>query len=353
MATTAEFPTIGEEIAASPRYRRRMVTPDADLEVAAEPAGADTAVPSARVAVIVVTYNSSDVIGGLLDCLPRALDGVDADVIVVDNASVDDSVRRARAAGVVDRVLVSERNRGYAAAINDGARTAEHWDALLVLNPDLRPSPGMASQLLAASREPRVGLCVPKLVEADGAMAWSLRREPSAARAWAEALMGGTRAARHGWGELVVPGDDPAATKERADWATGAAMLITRPCWDDVGPWDETFFLYGEETDYALRARDRGWALRQAPDAVATHLRGEAPTNPRLWSLLQCNRVRLVRARRGFVAGAWFRVALIVNAALRSSSPAHAAALRALLPGGGRNVVSEAGGMALRRRSGR
>ncbi|MCZ7627704.1 MAG: glycosyltransferase [Microthrixaceae bacterium] len=64
------------------------------------------------------------------------------------------------------------------------------------------------------------------------------------------------------------------ARERDADWATGAAMLISAECLAAVGPWDESFFLYSEETDYCLRARDRGFKLRYSPKATATHIGG-------------------------------------------------------------------------------
>lgn len=306
---------------------------------------------SARVAVVVVTYQNAEVIGELIKRLPAALEGVDAEVIAVDNASVDETVTRLQQAAVVDGVVTLAGNRGYAAAINVGVARAKDWDAVLVLNPDLCPKPGMAAALFAAARDRDVGICVPRLFDADGTEAWSLRREPSPARAWAEALLGGARAGRRGWGELVMPPaqSDPKAEEIRSDWATGAALLITRACWEDTGAWDESYFLYGEETDFMLRARDRGWRLVQVSTAMAVHLRGGAPEDPRLWSLLQHNRLRLIRARRGPAAAAWFRVALIANATLRLRSPVHRAAFRALVPGGGRHVVEQAGGPPVHR----
>jgi GT2 family glycosyltransferase len=118
-----------------------------------------------------------------------------------------------------------------------------------------------------------------------------------------------------------------------ADWASGAAMMISAACFAAVGPWDESFFLYAEETDYALRAADAGFALRYVPDATAVHIGGEAHDSPQLWSLLMANRVRLFASRHGRARTAAFRAALVLNEALRAAgSRTHRAGLRALLP---------------------
>jgi GT2 family glycosyltransferase len=121
-----------------------------------------------------------------------------------------------------------------------------------------------------------------------------------------------------------------------ADWATGACMLITPECRRLVGAWDEAFFLYSEETDYAMRARDAGLSLRYQPAASATHRGGDAHRSPALFELLTVNRWRLYRRRHGPVAAAIFRAALIVDMLPRAVAgrPTARAALTGLLSRG-------------------
>jgi GT2 family glycosyltransferase len=161
-----------------------------------------------------------------------------------------------------------------------------------------------------------------------------LRHEPSVSRALAEALFGARRAGARGWGEAVL---DPTAYARPtvADWASGATLMISRECLDACGTWDESFFLYSEDTEYALRARDRGFRVALAPAATATHLGGESRTDPRLWSLLVTNKVRLYARRRGRARGFAFRWASLLRElrfALTGNRPSRAAA-RALLEG--------------------
>ncbi len=99
------------------------------------------------------------------------------------------------------------------------------------------------------------------------------------------------------------------------------------------GPWDESFFLYSEETDFALRARDAGFVTRYDPRAHAVHLEGDSRRNPALWALLACNRVRLYRRRHGRAATTAFYAAVLAREASRAvlgRRPARAA-VRALL----------------------
>ena len=77
---------------------------------------------------------------------------------------------------------------------------------------------------------------------------------------------------------------------------------MDRACNDALGGWDESFFLYSEETDYCLRARDAGWLTRYVPEATATHIGGQSGQSPRIHSMQILNRVRLYSRRHGPVA---------------------------------------------------
>ena len=188
-------------------------------------------------------------------------------------------------------------------------------------------------RLLDATGPASVGITVPRLLDEHGTTMHSLRRDPSVSRALGEALLGGERSGRVPWlGELVT---DPERYDRPGpvDWATGAAMLITRPCWDAVGKWDESFFLYSEETDYAIRARRAGFRVEYVPEASAVHIGGDLEVSPRLWTIHTLNRIRLYERDHGRVRTAAFRGAVVLNEALRAASGRERsrAALRALL----------------------
>lgn len=284
-----------------------------------------------RLAVVVVTFNSDGVLGECLDSLATALkDLPPAEVIVVDNGSSDESVAVARSRDFVT-VLETGQNLGYAGAINAACVTVPGAD-VLVLNPDVRLAPGSVAALQQTLRIPGTGIAVPVLTDAAGLLQWSLRREPTLRRALGDSLLGPRRSGRVSpLGEMVVDREAYRATT-RADWATGAAWLISAECRDAVGDWDDEYFLYSEETDFALRARDRGFDLRLSPDAWAVHLGGAAPVSQVLWALLTVNRVRLVSRRRGRAAGALFRAVVLLGELLRAPrSAVRRAGARALL----------------------
>ncbi|MEU3642527.1 glycosyltransferase [Lentzea sp. NPDC034063] len=265
------------------------------------------------VAVVIVTYQSEQVIEGCLNSLP---DGVK--VIVVDNASTDGTVASATRPGV--QIVRNPVNAGFAAGVNAGIKAAEGYD-VLVLNADIRLHPGAVETLRAADRP----IVVPRLVDDSGELSHSLRRKPRAAGAFAEALIGGGRAGRIGLGETVT---NTVAYQgaHAADWATGCAWLIKREVIERHGLLDERYFLYSEETDYMLRAG----GVWFEPRATATHIGGEVSTNARLWSMLTQNKVRLHRELHGRFAALFMWLAMVVNEGLRARSPKHRTALKGL-----------------------
>ncbi len=170
---------------------------------------------------------------------------------------------------------------------------------------------------MAALAEPGVGIAVPRLIGRDGAYKTSLRRRPTLGRALAEAVLGGNRASRLGRGEVIA---DPAGYDRgtRADWATGAVTMFSRACLTAAGPWDETFFLYSEETEFALRAADHGFRVAFVPEVEAVHNGGDARNVPALWGIMVANRVRLHAMRHGRAAATAYWAVITLGEAVRS-----------------------------------
>jgi len=286
-----------------------------------------------RVAVVVVTYNSEPLVADLIASLPAGLAGVDWSLTVADNDSTDDVVARVRELAPDAKVVETGRNGGYAAGINAAVAAAPPHDAVLTLNPDVRLGPECVHELLAALRLPGVGIAVPKLLDGHGELVLSQRREPTVLRAIADAAIGAVRAGKHPLlGEVVT---DPLRYESPTDvdWAEGSTLLISAECLRRCGPWDESFFLYSEETEFALRARDAGFVTRFVPTATAVHLQGGSSTTPPLWALLVLNRVRLFRRRHSRLKTVPFWTAVFVREASRAvlGKQTSRAAVRALL----------------------
>lgn len=271
---------------------------------------------SVQVAAVVVTYNSGATIDALIESLrPEAVDTT-MRVIVADNASTDDTLDRlARHADVV--VISTGGNLGYAGGINAAAAEAGAYGALLVLNPDLRVERGAVQALLdALRRDPSSGAAVPRILDRHGRTAESLFSEPTALRAWCDAVLGPLW--RNRPGALTEWIRDPQAydSPRCVDWATGAALLVSSAAARAVGEWDERFFLYSEETDYCRRIRDAGLHIRYQPAAIVHHSQGGSGASEQLDALLNVNRVRYMR-KHAPRSAASYRMAVTVGALLR------------------------------------
>lgn len=258
------------------------------------------------VAIVIVTYNSADVIENLLDSLPAALSGLPADIVVVDNDSVDQTrdILDARP----DCRVITSSNLGYSAGINTGVAAAEQAPAVLILNPDVRMDPGSIPPLLERLGDD-VGVTCPRILSDHGELQLSLRRDPTLMRA-----LGLSRARLPALSEYVQDRD----AYERSgpvDWALGAVLAISRECIDVVGRWDESFFLYSEETDFCLRARDRGFLTWFVAESSAVHVGGGSGRNDLTHAMQILNRVRLYTRRNGTLRGScYYALTLLAEA---------------------------------------
>jgi N-acetylglucosaminyl-diphospho-decaprenol L-rhamnosyltransferase len=257
------------------------------------------------VAIVVVAFQNADVIGGLLDSIPAAVRGLDAHVVVVDNGSTDGTAEQVSLHSDVH--LVPSTNRGFAAGINLGVVSSPESDAIIVLNADTRLTSSSIAPLLEAVRRPGVGISAPLIRTGEGDLILSLRREPNLVGALGLSRLGLSRYSEY----LTSPEDY--FSERVVDWATGAALCMSRDCYDALGGWDESYFLYSEETDLSLRARDLGFATLFVPDAEVIHLEGQSGRSARTYSMQEVNRVRLYRRRHGRVKGTVFLTALALR----------------------------------------
>lgn len=280
---------------------------------------------SEEVLVVVVAYNSSHVIDMLLDSLPAAFDGIAHEVVVVDNASSDGTAEQVRRRG--DCTVVEAPNLGYSAGINRGVAEMVGDGPIYVLNPDVRLAAGSVRPMLEALQDPRIGIAVPRVTDEHGRLSRSMRREPTLPRA-----LGLGRTRRPLLSDSV---DDPAAYDhaQACDWALGAVMLVSRECYEKLDGWDESYFLYAEETDFCLRARDQGWLTWYVPEASAMHIGGQSGQNAKTGAMLALNRVRLYGRRHGHLATSLYFAASVVAELSRIPRryPLAKAAARALL----------------------
>jgi N-acetylglucosaminyl-diphospho-decaprenol L-rhamnosyltransferase len=226
---------------------------------------------TARVDVIVVTFESAACVGEAVATVRRC-DSVGR-ILVVDNASSDGSAEVADAAGA-DVVLRNARNRGFAAAVNQGLARCDA-EFVLLLNPDATLAEADLGLLVAALRDEQDAVMAgPLLVSADGRMDLGARRFSTATNRllWHLPL---PRRARWATPEYV----DAAALRAApapvpVDYLWGAALLVRRAFLTELGGLDERFFLYSEDEDLGRRAQARGRRCLLVPGAVARHAGG-------------------------------------------------------------------------------
>ena len=269
----------------------------------------------------ILTSNAEHLIGEQLASLEAGLSGVDDwQLVICDSGSTDRTVELARELAPKATVVELPGNPGFAAQANAVIAAEPRADAILIMSRTTRLHPGCAGLLLRALATPGVGVAVPRLINRHGQAAPSLRRRPTLRGAWLAALIGGRGLRRlPEWAEMV-PDPESYSADTRFDWATGAVTLFSAECAAALGGWDESFFLYSEETDFALRAADHGYAIRFVPDAVATHLGGESKQRPEFWAHTVANRVRLYGMRHRRPAAASFWTASLVGEVIRLPS---------------------------------
>jgi GT2 family glycosyltransferase len=206
--------------------------------------------------IIIITYNSAEHIGACLDALQRQ--SATHEVIIVDNASQDNTVALVQAHPLTVRLLPQEENRGFAGGVNCGASVAQ-GEIIALLNPDALPEADWLEQLVAPFADPQIGVVGSKVLHEDGRIqsVGSLLQTP--------VLL----TAHRGDGE-----HDAGQYDELTDvWAVhGAAMAFRISLWQELDGFDEGFFpAYWEESDFCERARRAGRRVVVAPQAVVRH----------------------------------------------------------------------------------
>lgn len=284
--------------------------------------------PPADVGVIVVSYNSAVHLPRFLDSLDAHSDGLSTRVVVVDNGSSDDSVAVAQAHDVIS--IPMGRNLGYAAAINVGRPLMNECASILVANPDVEMRSG-ALRVLQSSVLSTGGACLPNQHDEKGAVQLSIRREPTVLRQLGEALLGDRWPTRPAWTGILQRNADAYAESASIDWGTGAVFMMNAQCDHAVGEWQEDYFLYSEEVDYARRVREAGMCIRFEPSAGVLHYGGGSGRATRLTALELVNRIRYYRRWHLRSGTLIYGAAVLLEATLRTRRPTHRAAIRPLL----------------------
>jgi N-acetylglucosaminyl-diphospho-decaprenol L-rhamnosyltransferase len=224
------------------------------------------------VSAVIVSYNVRDL---LLGCIRSLKDDGIKQIVVVDNDSHDGSADAVAAAEPDVEVVRLEKNLGFGTGANRGvARTSTPY--VLIVNPDVVVEPGSTSVLLdVLEGEPSVAIAAPRIETPDGQLYPNARTFPDL-----------SDAAGHAFLHFVWPSNpfsrrykmldwDHAAAAD-VDWVAGTHLLVRRSAWDEVGGFDEAFFMYLEDVDLCWRLRQRGWRTRYEPAARVEHAIGRS-----------------------------------------------------------------------------
>ncbi|MEO7911368.1 MAG: glycosyltransferase family 2 protein [Roseiflexaceae bacterium] len=230
--------------------------------------------------IIIVSYNSAAQIGACLRALQQQRCDFEYELVVVDNASRDES-RAIVADFPAARLITVDQNLGFAGGVNRGV-TAARGRVIALLNPDAEPAPDWLQQLITVLDDPQIGVVGSKVIGPDGRIQ-SLG---------SELQMPVMLSNHHNAGE-----HDASQDRQIADvWAVhGAAMAFTQPLWQVLDGFDEGFFpAYWEESDFCERARRAGKRVVVAPQATVQHHEASATGkySPEFYFYYHRNRLR-------------------------------------------------------------
>jgi N-acetylglucosaminyl-diphospho-decaprenol L-rhamnosyltransferase len=229
-----------------------------------------------QVAVVTVAYCSADDIGGFLESVATSGERPTA-TIMADNPSPESekTIEIAEAAGAT--VVRLTKNAGYGGAINAAVATlAPEVEFLLISNPDVRLHPESVRRLVnAMDRVPTAGAIGPKILNEDGSVYPSARLIPSLRTGLGHALFFQVWPTNP-WTRAYRQEGESQEISRAVGWLSGACLLVRRAAFDEVGGFDDGYFMYFEDVDLGFRLGRASWINLYEPRAVVTHVGGRS-----------------------------------------------------------------------------
>jgi len=225
------------------------------------------------VSIIIVSFNAAGDLDRCLTSLHRNRPLIAHEILVVDNASSDDSLSVARRWPDV-KVIASTANLGFAAAVNTGIRSSS-GEAVLLLNSDtIVPAEAVEGLLRELRRHPGAAALGPRLVDASGRSELSFGRMLTPINEWRQKRT--LRGLERGDPATVQRVEALPHEERWPDWVSGACLLVWRSDAEAVGLLDERFFMYTEDVDFCASLRARGRRILFTPAVEVVHLRGRS-----------------------------------------------------------------------------
>lgn len=228
-----------------------------------------------RVGIVTVAYRSDAMLTDFLASVPAATSAAVA-LVVADNLPSEGDAATIAESARADYVPIPA-NPGYGGAVNAAVRRLpESVEWVLIANPDLILDPGALDRLVATGREDeRVGSVGPLIKNPDGTTYPSARSVPSLRTGIGHALFSNFWSGNP-WTRRYRDDLAPADQRRDAGWLSGSCVLVRRRAFDEIGGFDEGYFMYFEDVDLGYRLGRRGYRNVYEPAASATHIGGQS-----------------------------------------------------------------------------
>ncbi len=259
-----------------------------------------------ELSVIIVSWNTKDLLRRCLVALKQEIADIDAEVFVVDNNSADGSANMVTKEHPWAKLITNDANLGFAKANNQAMKVAQ-GSYILLLNPDTEVQPGSVHTLLKFLPERRqAAIVAPQLLNSDGSIQRSCRAFPTFLNMLYE-LIGLSK---------FFPNVETFRAYKMLDWnhdderqvdqPEGACLLLRRKVIEEVGTLDEGFFMLFEEVDWCYRIKKAGWQIWFTPKAKVIHHYGQSIKQVKVPMILSSHRGLYRFWHKHYRDGRWY-----------------------------------------------
>lgn len=223
--------------------------------------------------IIIVSFNTKDLLKQCIDSVYANSQGICYEIIVVDNHSADDSLQMLNENFKDIQVIENKCNVGFARANNQGIRLS-NGRYILLLNSDTMVLNSAIEKLVGfLNSHKEAGVVGPMVLNEDRTLQFSFGDFPSLLSEIARSFRLERRLIRR---KILKDRRLGESVPFQVDWVSGSCFMIRREVYEEIGGLDETFFLFGEEPDWCLRARKAGWGIFYNPEPQIIHYSGQS-----------------------------------------------------------------------------
>ncbi len=276
------------------------------------------------VSVVIVSFNVRGFLESLINSLRRSLEGIESEIVVVDNSSDDDTVEFLKKNFQDVKLIENHLNLGFGKANNQGVE-ASSGEYLLLINPDAVVGENTIREMLAFSKEhPDAGATSCKVLNADGTLQKTCRRGfPTPWVAFTKisglsAVFPRTRL----FGRYNLTYLNPEEDHE-VDAIGGSFMFIPRHVFEEVSGFDEDYFMYGEDIDLCYKIKRAGYKVYYTPSTSAIHFKGESTRRSNINQTYEFYRAMSVFVEKRYgmntLLSRLLRLAILLNRQMRSA----------------------------------